>query len=188
MNARASAHREQRKVDWVKQGDGVPKPPMLEADRIPFTKEEYDQRPHAARRGLPAVRERSARATGWTLETQRERLGNLWANFARVATTNPFAWITTEPTPEMIASRARPIGCGVPIHEVARANLPVDMGASYVMTSYENALALGVARDLMVFPQSGADANDHWFSLRTPEPRPIPRHGCTLERVERVRH
>ena len=179
MNARALAHREQRKVDWVKQGDGVPKPPMLEADRIPFTKEEYDQGLTLPVEVYPLFEHARRARLGWTLETQRERLGNLWANFARVATTNPFAWITTEPTPEMSASpSASNRMVAYPYTKLLVANLPVDMGASYVMTSYENALALGVARDLMVFPQSGADANDHWFISERPNLDQSPAMGA----------
>ncbi len=50
-----------------------------------------------------------------------------------------------------------------PYTKLLVANLPVDMGACYIMTSYENALSLGVTRDRMVFPLCGADANDHWY-------------------------
>jgi acetyl-CoA C-acetyltransferase len=47
--------------------------------------------------------------------------------------------------------------------------MPVDMAASYIMTSFEHAQSLGVARDRMVFPHCGADANDHWLISDRPQ-------------------
>jgi acetyl-CoA C-acetyltransferase len=49
------------------------------------------------------------------------------------------------------------------------ANMPVDMGASYIFTSYEHAASLGVAHDRMVFPHCGVDANDHWLISDRPQ-------------------
>jgi acetyl-CoA C-acetyltransferase len=42
------------------------------------------------------------------------------------------------------------------------------MGAAFIMTSYEKAVSLGVAKDKMIFPQCGADATDHWFVSERP--------------------
>jgi acetyl-CoA C-acetyltransferase len=56
-----------------------------------------------------------------------------------------------------------------PYTKLLVANLPVDMGAAYIMTSFEHATQLGVARESMVFPQCGADANDHWYISERPQ-------------------
>ena len=55
-----------------------------------------------------------------------------------------------------------------PYTKLLVANQPVDMGAAFIMTSLELARTLGVADELMVFPQTGADANDHWFVSERP--------------------
>jgi acetyl-CoA C-acetyltransferase len=56
-----------------------------------------------------------------------------------------------------------------PYTKLLMANMPVDMAASYLMTSYEHATSLGVARDRLVFPQCGVDANDHWLISDRPQ-------------------
>jgi acetyl-CoA C-acetyltransferase len=43
------------------------------------------------------------------------------------------------------------------------ANLPVDMGAAYIVMSAGRAQDLGISPDLFVFPHVVADASDHWF-------------------------
>ena len=167
--ARSLARRQGHQVEWAQQNDDVPRAPMVEAERIPLTKEEYDQGLHAAFEVYPLFENARRARLGWSMNTQREHLGQLWSNFAQVAATNPFAWINTAPTPEVIATpSASNRMVSFPYTKLLTANLPVDMGAAYVMTSYENALALGVARDRMVFPQCGADAADHWFLSERP--------------------
>jgi len=56
-----------------------------------------------------------------------------------------------------------------PYTKLLMANMPVDMAACYIMTSFEHATALGVASDRMVFPVCGADANDHWLISDRPQ-------------------
>lgn len=169
MNARSLAHREGRSSGWTRQGDDVATPPMVEDSRIPFTKEEYDQGLTLPVEVYPLFENARRARLGWSLDTQRERLGTLWSNLARVAQQNPYAWLKTAPSPDEITT---PSGTNrmvsFPYTKLLVANLPVDMGASYVMTSYQNAVALGVARDRMVFPQSGSDATDHWYISQRP--------------------
>ena len=167
--ARSLARRQGHQVEWTQQSDDVPQAPKVEPERSPFTKEEYDQGLHAAFEVYPLFENARRARLGWSLETQRERLGQLWSNFAHVAATNPFAWIRTAPTPEVIGNpSATNRMVSFPYTKLLTANLPVDMGAGYVMTSYENARALGVARERMVFPQYGADATDHWYVSERP--------------------
>jgi acetyl-CoA C-acetyltransferase len=167
---RSLARRQGHKVAWTQQGDDVARAPKSEAEgQIPFTKEEYEQGLTLAYEVYPLFENARRARLGWSFDTQREHLGRLWANFAQVAATNPFAWIRTVPTPEEVAypSAANRM-VSFPYTKLLTANLPVDMGASYVMTSYENAITLGVARERMVFPQCGADATDHWYISERP--------------------
>ena len=41
--ARGLARKEGVETEWIKQGDDVAKPPFVEDNRIPFTKDEYEQ-------------------------------------------------------------------------------------------------------------------------------------------------
>lgn len=169
MYARTLARREGRRVDWVLQGDDVPLPEVVGEDRIPFTEEEYRQGLTLPIEVYPLFENARRARQGWSIEEHRARVGQLWANFATVAATNPHAWIgdapsaatiiTPSPTNRMIA---------FPYTKLLVANQSVDMGASFIMTSLELARALGVAEEKMVFPQHGADANDHWFVSERP--------------------
>ncbi len=164
MYAYALARREGHSVDWITQGDDVARPTLVEEERIPFTGAEYENGLTLPVEVYPLFENARRASEGWSISDHRERLGRLWANFARVAATNEYAWLrdapdattitTPTPTNRMVA---------FPYTKLLVANLPVDMGASYIMTSYERARGLGVANDKMVFPQCGADANDHWF-------------------------
>jgi acetyl-CoA C-acetyltransferase len=45
----------------------------------------------------------------------------------------------------------------------------VDQGAGYIVCSVEAARSAGVPEERWVFPQAGADANDHWYISERPE-------------------
>ena len=169
MHAHALARREGRSLDWFIQADDASTPSPAEEVRLPLTANEYTNGLTLPVEVYPLFENVRRARHDWSIETQRDRLATLWANFARVATTNPFAWITTAPAATSLATPS-PTNRMVsfPYTKFSVANLPVDMGAAYIITSYENALTLGVARDAMVFPQYGADANDHWFVSERP--------------------
>jgi acetyl-CoA C-acetyltransferase len=169
MYAHALARREGRRVDWVTQGEDVATPAMVGEDRIPFTPEEYRQGLTLPIEVYPLFENARRARRGWSINEHRERVGRLWANFAQVAATNPHAWLRDAPSAEMIITPS-PTNRMVafPYTKLMVANQPVDMGACFIMTSYELAQSLGVADELMVFPQSGADANDHWFVSERP--------------------
>jgi acetyl-CoA C-acetyltransferase len=123
------------------------------------------------------------RRVGWTLADHRERLGVLWSNFARVAASNPYAWITTAPSAAEIATPS-PTNrmVGFPYTKLLVANLPVDMGAALVLMSLAEARRRGVSTDRMVFPQCGADGYDHWFVSE----RVDLDHSIAMERIWRA--
>ncbi len=161
------ARREGRPVDWP--GHEVGPAPVTEG-RDPFTPEE---RRHglALPVGVYPLFENARRARrGWTIDEHRARLGTLWAGFARVAAENPYAWRRDAPDAAAIATPTpanRMIA--FPYTKLLVANLPVDMGASLVLTSYRCARELGVSEEKMVFPQCAAEADDHWFVSERPE-------------------
>jgi acetyl-CoA C-acetyltransferase len=56
-----------------------------------------------------------------------------------------------------------------PYPKLCTANLQVDQGAGYIVCSVEAAMSAGVSEERWIFPQSGADANDHWYMSERPE-------------------
>lgn len=164
MNAQLLARRVDTRLEWVQQSDNVASPLDPSDDRTPLTETEYSQGLRLPIEVYPLFENARRARLGWSLDDQRAHLGRLWSNFSTVATTNPYAWMPEYHSPEEITT---PTGANrmvsYPYTKLLIANVPVDMAAAYIITSYEHARTLGVATDRMVFPQLGADANDHWF-------------------------
>ena len=182
MYARLLARREGRELDWLVQADDVPRPILATNDPAPLTATEYGQGLNLPTNVYPLFENARRARLGWTLPEQRDRLGRLWSNFAQVAANNPYAWINDAPSPEAIATPGdhnRMVA--FPYTKLLMANMPVDMAACYIMTSFEHATALGVARDRMIFPVCGADANDHWLISDRPQLDDSPAMGAIWE-------
>ena len=170
MHAASLARKAGQRPQWTMQGDDVPRPELVEEDRIPFTTEEYSNGLTQPVDVYPLFENARRARRGWSLEEQRRQLGALWHQFALVAEGNPYAWMTSAPSATTIAvPSATNRMVSYPYTKYLVANLPVDMGAAYIMASYETAIALGVPRDRMVFPHMGADATDHWFVSERPQ-------------------
>jgi len=170
MYARLLARREGRELDWTLQRDDVVSPLIATNDPAPLTAAEYGQGLNLPTNVYPLFENARRARWGWTIPEQRERLGRLWSNFAHVAATNPYAWIHDAPSGEAIATpSADNRMVAFPYTKLLMANMPVDMAACYIMTSFEHATALGVASDRMVFPVCGAAANDHWLISDRPQ-------------------
>jgi acetyl-CoA C-acetyltransferase len=170
MYARLLAGREGREHDWERQPDDVTSPVIASDDPAPLTAAEYGQGLNLPTNVYPLFENARRARLGWTIPEQREHLGRLWSNFATVAQKNPYAWIRDAPSPMSIATPSEHNRMvSFPYTKLLMANMPVDMAASYIMTSYEHATSLGVARDRMVFPECGADANDHWLISDRPQ-------------------
>jgi acetyl-CoA C-acetyltransferase len=170
MYARLLARREGRDLDWVLQGDDVASPIVATNDAAPLTAAEYAQGLNLPTNVYPLFENARRARLGWTVAQHRERLGQLWSNFARVASTNPYAWIRDAASSETITTpSADNRMVAFPYTKLLMANMPVDMAACYIMTNLEHATSLGVARDRMVFPDCGADANDHWLISDRPQ-------------------
>lgn len=107
----------------------------------------------------------------------------LWADFARVAADNPYAWIRSAPSADEIAT-AGPDNrmVGLPYTKSMNSNNDVDQSAALLMCSVEKASALGVARDRWIFPLSGAGCHEHPFVSNrwTYTDTPAIRHGGEL--------
>ncbi len=170
MYARLLAKREGRELDWVLQPDEIPSPVVASDDPSPLTSAEYGQGLNLPTNIYPLFENARRARLGWTLEEHREHLGRLWSNFASVAATNPYAWIRDAPSSETITTpSADNRMVAFPYTKLLMANMPVDMAASFIMTNFEHATALGVASDRMVFPDCGADATDHWLISDRPQ-------------------
>ena len=97
-------------------------------------------------------------------DAHRQHAAALWSRFSEVAATNPNAWIQQAFTAEEIATPTpdnRMIG--YPYTKRMNSNNMVEQGAGLILCSVAAAESLGVPRDRWLFPQSGADAHDHWF-------------------------
>jgi acetyl-CoA C-acetyltransferase len=164
MNAQLLARRVDTRLEWVQQSSDVATPLDPSDDSTPLTETEYAEGLRLPIEVYPLFENARRARRGWTLDDQRTRLGTLWSNFSTVAATNPYAWLPEYHSPEEITTpNAANRMVSYPYTKLLIANVPVDMAAAYIITSYEHARELGVAIDRMVFPQLGADANDHWF-------------------------
>ncbi|MEM1230207.1 MAG: acetyl-CoA acetyltransferase [Pseudomonadota bacterium] len=101
---------------------------------------------------------------GEDLKTHRVRISQLWARFSEVAAGNPDAWIQEPVSAESIRTLSasnRPVS--FPYPKLMNSNSNVDMGAALILTTERKARALGIARDLWVYPHVGTDAHDTLF-------------------------
>lgn len=105
---------------------------------------------------------------GRSVEEHRRHLGELWADFNQVATTNPYAWVRTPMSPEEIVTpSASNRMVGLPYTKAMNANSFVDFGGAIVICSAERASSLGVPRDRWVFVHSAARGHaSYLFSER----------------------
>jgi acetyl-CoA C-acetyltransferase len=96
---------------------------------------------------------------GLTPAAHRARIAALWAQNARVAASNPFAWIRREPSAEEIGT----VGPGnpwvaAPYAKLLVANMVVDQAAALILTSAERARRLGIPEPHWVVPQASVEA------------------------------
>ncbi|MEE8079394.1 MAG: acetyl-CoA acetyltransferase [Pseudomonadales bacterium] len=101
---------------------------------------------------------------GESIDDHIRRVSELWAGFSRVAADNPHAWIREAKTAEEIRTVSdvnRPVS--LPYPKFMNSNNNVDQAAALIMCSASTARKLGIAREKMIYPWSGADAHDHYF-------------------------
>jgi acetyl-CoA C-acetyltransferase len=104
---------------------------------------------------------------GRTAEEHQRFLGELWAGYAAVAATNPYAWDRTPWTAEEIGT-VTPDNrlIGYPYTKRMVSNPDVDMASGLILCSAAEADRRGIARDRWIFPWSGSDGTDPYLSLR----------------------
>ncbi len=100
-------------------------------------------------------------ANGESIDQHRQRLGQLWAGFNRVAVTNEHAWIRRAMTAEQIRT-AGPDNrmVGFPYTKAMNSNWYLDQASAVFVGSLEAAGRLGVLAEKLIFPLAGAEAND----------------------------
>lgn len=159
---RMAYRREGAHPPWTSQGDDV-------AQAEAFGSALDMNHPAEAAQGLLAPVQMYAMfevalraASGRSVAEHRDRLAGLWSRFSQVAADNPNAWIRTPMSPEEVATPT-PTNryIGYPYTLVMNSNNNVEQAAAVLLCSVGRAEALGIPRDRWVFPQAGAEANDH---------------------------
>ena len=150
-------------LDWSRDAD----PPCPDVMGIPRPGTSDYENAHAATAPTsvyPLFDSAIRHAAGRSIEEHRREVGALWEHFASQAALNPRAWSQTPYTADEITlASANNRMVVFPYTKLMCANINVDQAAAIVMCSYEAATAAGVPTDEMVFPWSGAEADDHYF-------------------------
>ncbi len=139
-------------------------------ERLPFTDEEFSAGLAWPTEMYPLFENARRARRAWSFAEQRQHLGQLWERFAKVAETNPYAWIQVAPSANEICTPS-PTNrlVGFPYTKLLNANLPVDMGAAYLVMSAGEAQRRGISRDRWIFPHCGAEGYDHWYVSHRPQ-------------------
>lgn len=150
--------------------------------------------PVAARLGVrapvtvyPFYDQASAATWGQTPGEALAESAELWSRYARVAASNPGAWLKKGFTPQEIAAAGpsnRPIAW--PYTKLMVANPMVNQGAALILTSYDRARALGIAADRLVFIHGGAAANEPRDFLARDQYRQSHAQNAVLESAARL--
>jgi acetyl-CoA C-acetyltransferase len=152
-------------LDWTPLADATSSPARLLGDEKPGSNDTEGAVGLLAPPVVYPLFENALRAaTGETIEEHQRTIAGLWSRFSEVAAANPHAWLPVAKTPDEIATPSpdnRMVS--FPYTKLLNANMQVDQSAALILCSYGAARAAGVPDDRMVFPVSGADANDHWY-------------------------
>jgi acetyl-CoA C-acetyltransferase len=172
MYTRALSRREatRTQLDWAVQPTDTPAPTMFGLDKPGATDLEVNRGVLLPIHAYPLFENALRAAHGWSLVDHAARIGGLWSRFSQVAATNPYAWIRQpRSADEIVTASAQNRMISFPYPKLCTANMQVDQGAGYIVCSVEAARSAGVPEERWVFPQSGADANDHWYISERPE-------------------
>ncbi|HVF93646.1 MAG TPA: acetyl-CoA acetyltransferase [Sphingomonas sp.] len=137
-------------------------------------------------------------AWGQTLAEAQAESAAMWAHFSRVAADNPAAWLRTPRTADEIATPAptnRPIA--FPYLKLMVANIAVNQGAGFIVTSLAEARARGVADHAIVHVGLSAAAHesddvmardrfDASAGMRVSLEQTLRRNGVTIGEIDRV--
>jgi len=147
--------------DWTRQDDSVVIPPGGEHE-VPMSGPAEDRidldRPSFV---YPLFEQALRIANGESMDDHRQRIGELWAQFSRVAQGNPHAWSHEQLSAEQIwkpGPQNRMISWPYP--KLMNSNNMVDQGAAVILCSVEKAEYLQIPKDTWVFPHAGTDSHD----------------------------
>ena len=147
--------------DWTRQDDSVAIPPGGEHE-VPMSGPAEDRidldRPSFV---YPLFEQALRIANGESMDDHRRRIGELWAQFSRVAQGNPHAWSHEQLSAEQIwkpGPQNRMISWPYP--KLMNSNNMVDQGAAVILCSVEKAEYLQIPKDTWVFPHAGTDSHD----------------------------
>jgi acetyl-CoA C-acetyltransferase len=146
---------------WTKQPDGVT-PDQIEGAPLDMTNEIERERGVVMPVQVYPLFESALRyAAGRSLEQDTDHIASLWAEFSRVAATNPNAALPQPVSSQVIATPGpsnRMIG--FPYTKLLNSNNSVNQAAALVLCSLGRAQSLGIAEDRMVFPHAASEATD----------------------------
>jgi acetyl-CoA C-acetyltransferase len=158
------------RLDWAEQPADTPVPATFGVDKPGASDLESSRGVLLPIHAYPLMENALRAANGWSLDEHAARIGALWAGFSQVAAANPYAWIRhARPAREIITVTPQNRMISFPYPKLCTANLQVDQGAGFIVCSAEAARSAGVPEERWIFPQSGADANDHWYMSERPE-------------------
>jgi acetyl-CoA C-acetyltransferase len=91
-------------------------------------------------------------------------IGEIYERFNATAAANPFSWFPQQRSAqEIVTVNEKNRYIGFPYTKYLNSVIQVNMAAALILTSEENARALGVAPEQMVYLHGCADALDHWY-------------------------
>lgn len=157
-------------LHWSTQPPDTELPVLFGTERPPATDLEVARGIQLPIHAYPLMENALRGARGWTIEEHRQRIGSLWSRFSAVAAGNPHAWLPRAfSAEELVTPSEGNRMVAFPYPKLCTANLQVDQGAAYILSSLGAARAAGLPEDGWVFPLSGAEAADHWFLSHRPE-------------------
>ncbi len=148
--------------DW--QDDPGGEPQRLGENRDPVTAHERLYGVQTPSVTYPLFENALRGKYGLSLQAHKQKLGELYHRFTKVAAANPLSWFPTERSAaEITQSSESNRYVGFPYTKYLNSIIQVNMGAAVIMTSVAKARDLGVTDDRMVYLHGCADANDIWY-------------------------
>lgn len=145
-------------LPWTPFAHDAPEPPRGANYQKPIATKLGVARPVTV---YPFYEAASAARWGQTPRQALAESGALWSAYARVAATNPNAWLQRAFTPDEITTPTpdnRLIAW--PYTKLMVANPMVNQSAAILITSLAHARALGLSEDRLVYVQGGASADE----------------------------
>jgi len=162
-----AARRDGVTLPWTVQGDDVPAAPVLGDDLHLWHEAEQARGVQLPIEVYPLFEHALRGAAGRTPAEHQVHLGELWAGFNEVATTNPHAWIQRPMTAEAIRTpTASNRLVGHPYTKVMNSNNQVEQAAAVIVCSVDAARSLGIPEDRWVYPHAAASAANPSVSER----------------------